>query len=128
MKRKQEVFLVRFVGLCITVVHSKNGTLQRIILTIEDIASTVKKNFEKITNCSMNAVVQVLTIILIIDLIFELLLIMVSVCYIYSLFRYVRYNPLHPSSYLPTPDKLKERGALVNINNKMTRNVFYGQY
>ena len=88
MKRKQEVFLVRFVGLCITVVHSKNGTLQRIILTIEDIASTVKKNFEKITNCSMNAVVQVLTIILIIDLIFELLLIMVSVCYIYSLFRY----------------------------------------
>ena len=65
MKRKQEVFLVRFVGLCIKVVHSKNGTLQLIILTKKDIASTVKNNFEKITtNCYMNAVVQILTIIL----------------------------------------------------------------
>ena len=44
--------------------------------------------------------------------------------YLFLFFGIARYNPLRESSYLPTHDKLKERGALVNINNKNDEKCF----
>ena len=44
--------------------------------------------------------------------------------YLFLFLGIVRYNPLRESSYLPTHDKLKERGALVNINNKNDEKCF----